>query len=264
MTACAADPSRPSTKVRLVSFNVHHGVGADGRHDLPRLAQVLAAADADVVCLQEVDRHFGDRSEHVDQALLLSRALDMELAWGPSIDEPGGGTDRRQYGNALLSRLPLLGSELHRLPGEGEPRSALRAQVQLAGGELWVTTTHLSSRSAEDRTVQAAAVAGLHTDPRAAVLVGDLNADAGAPELSALRERLSDAWELAAERSDQSGRFSLHARQGLTHPARRPRVRIDQVWVSAGVTVTGARVLDAAGASDHHPLLVELDVPVTG
>ena len=76
------------TAVRLVSFNVHHGVGADGRHDLPRLAQVLAAADADVVCLQEVDRHFGDRSEHVDQALLLSRALDMELAWGPSIDEP--------------------------------------------------------------------------------------------------------------------------------------------------------------------------------
>ncbi|WP_036339772.1 MULTISPECIES: endonuclease/exonuclease/phosphatase family protein [Modestobacter] len=253
------------TAIRLVSFNVHHGVGGDGRHDLPRLAQVLAAADADVVCLQEVDRHFGDRSEHVDQALLLSRALDMELAWGPSIDEPGSSSDRRQYGNALLSRLPLLGSELHRLPGQGEPRSALRAQVQLAGGALWVTTTHLSSRSADDRAVQAAAVAGLHADPgTAAVLVGDLNADATAPELAALREHLRDAWELAAERSDQAGRFSLHAHQGLTHPARRPRVRIDQVWVSAGVTVTGARVLDGAGASDHHPLLVELDVPVTG
>ncbi|GAA4747235.1 endonuclease/exonuclease/phosphatase family protein [Modestobacter marinus] len=252
------------TSVRLVSFNVHHGVGRDGRHDLPRLAQVLAAADADVVCLQEVDRHFGDRSEHVDQALLLSRALDLELAWGPSIDEPGGGTDRRQYGNALLSRLPLLGSELHRLPGQGEPRTALRARVQLAGGELWVTTTHLSSRSAEDRAAQAAALAGLHDHPQAAVLVGDLNAAATAPELAPLRERLSDAWELAANRSDQAGRFSLHARQGMTHPARRPRMRIDQVWVSAGVTVTGARVLDGSGASDHHPLLVELDLPAGG
>jgi endonuclease/exonuclease/phosphatase family metal-dependent hydrolase len=249
--------------VRLVSFNVHHGVGDDGRHDLPRLAQLLAAADADVICLQEVDRHFGDRSEQVDQALLLARALDMELVWGPSIDEPGrgGSSERRQYGNALLSRLPVLRSELHRLPGEGEPRSALRAEVELDSGALWVTTTHLSSRSAADRAAQAAAVAALHTDPRAAaVLVGDLNADAAAPELAVLREHLSDAWELAADRSDQAGRFSLHARQGLTHPARRPRVRIDQVWVSSGVTVTGARVLDGSGASDHHPLLVDLQL----
>ncbi|MCZ2806777.1 endonuclease/exonuclease/phosphatase family protein [Modestobacter sp. VKM Ac-2983] len=255
----------PSARVRLVSFNVHHGVGADGRHDLPRLARVLADADADVICLQELDRHFGDRSEHVDQALLLSRGLGMELAWGPSIDEPGTSSGRRQYGNAVLSRLPVLGSELHRLPGQGEPRTALRAQVQLAGGVLAVTTTHLSSRSADDRAAQAAAVAALHTDPRtAAVLVGDLNADATAPELAALREHLSDAWELAADRSDQAGRFSVHAHQGMTHPARHPRVRIDQVWVSPGVTVRGSRVLDSAGASDHHPLLVDLDVPATG
>ncbi|MCZ2838885.1 endonuclease/exonuclease/phosphatase family protein [Modestobacter sp. VKM Ac-2985] len=254
-------PNPVSRAVRLVTFNTHHGVGGDGRHDLARLAQVLQAADADVICLQEVDRHFGDRSEHADQALLLSRALGMELAWGPSIDEPGRGSERRQYGNAVLSRLPLLGSDLHRLPGRGEPRTALRTGVELAGGVLWVTTTHLSSRSADDRAGQAAAVAELHADPRAAaVLVGDLNADATAPELAPLRAHLRDAWETAADRSDQAWRFSLHARQGLTHPARRPRMRIDQVWVSAGVTVTGARVLDGAGASDHHPLLVDLEV----
>ena len=66
--------------VRLVTFNVHHGVGDDGRHDLPRLATVLAAVDADLICLQEVDRYYGGRSEDVDQALLLSRALDMPLS----------------------------------------------------------------------------------------------------------------------------------------------------------------------------------------
>ena len=253
--------------VRLVTFNVHHGVGDDGRHDLPRLARLLVDADPDVICLQEVDRHFGDRSEHVDQAELLARALDLELAWASSIDEPGRGglTERRQYGNALLSRLPVLTSEVHQLPGNGEPRSALRSRVQLEGARLWVTTTHLSSRAAADRAVQAAAVAALHTDPaEAGVLVGDLNAAPDAPELGVLREHLADAWELAAARSDQSGRFSLHAGQGLTHPARRPRVRIDQVWVSAGVGVRDARVLDGSGASDHHPLLVDLDVPAAG
>lgn len=259
----AATPERPLTAVRLVTFNVHHGVGDDGRHDLPRLARLLADADPDLICLQEVDRHFGDRSEHVDQGLLLARALGMELAWGPSIDRPPqpGRTERRQYGNALLTRLPVLTSEVHRLPGGGEPRSALRSLVRLDAGALWVTTTHLSSRSAQDRAVQAAAVAELVTGPEApGVLVGDLNADAGAPELAVLRERCGDAWELAGQRHDQSGRFSVHTGQGLTHPARRPRVRIDQVWVSTGVTVTGARVLDGSGASDHHPLLVDLTI----
>jgi len=256
----APGPDQPPIPVRLVTFNTHHGVGDDRRHDLPRLAKVLAAADADVICLQEVDRHFGDRSEDVDQALLLSRALDMQLAWGPAIDQARPGDEpRRQYGNALLSRLPILISDVHPLPGSGEPRSALRTLVELDGGALWVTTTHLSSASAADRAAQAAAVAGLHgREP--GVLVGDLNADAGAAELDSLRQHLTDAWEVAGERSDQAGRWSLRAQQGLTHPSRRPRVRIDQVWVTPGVTVREARVLDDGGASDHNPLLVHLEV----
>jgi endonuclease/exonuclease/phosphatase family metal-dependent hydrolase len=95
-----------------------------------------------------VDRHFGGRSEDVDQALLLSRALDMQLAWGPAIDEPRRDEGlRRQYGNALLSRLPILISDVHPLPASGEPRSALRTMVELDGAALWVTTTHLSTRS---------------------------------------------------------------------------------------------------------------------
>jgi endonuclease/exonuclease/phosphatase family metal-dependent hydrolase len=253
--------------VRLVTFNIHHGVGDDGRHDLPRLARLLADAEPDVLCLQEVDRHFGERSEFVDQALLLSRALDRELVWGASIDEPppAGRTDRRQYGNALLSRLPVLTSTVHRLPGGGEPRSVTRAVVGLDGGALAVSTTHLSSSSATDRAAQAAAVVALHADEGApAVLVGDLNADPGAAELGVLRERFTDAWELAADRSDQAGRFSLHSGAGLTHPARRPRVRIDQVWISAGVTVADARVLDGSATSDHHPLLVDLLITPSG
>ena len=262
----SAPETTGATAVRLVSFNIHHGVGDDGRHDLPRLARLLADADADVICLQEVDRHFGDRSEHVDQALLLSRALDMELAWSPSIDEPAraGQTERRQYGNALLSRLPVLGSDVHRLPGGGEPRSALRVLLDVAGSTLAVTTTHLSSKSAADRAAQAATVAGLAPGPAGTgVLVGDLNADAGAAELAVLRERFTDAWEQAGTRSDQAGAFSLHRDQGLTHPARRPRVRIDQVWVTAGVGVVDARVLDGSATSDHHPLMVDLLVPAT-
>jgi endonuclease/exonuclease/phosphatase family metal-dependent hydrolase len=259
----APGPDQPPIPVRLVSFNTHHGVGEDSRHDLPRLATVLAAADADVICLQEVDRYFGDRSEDVDQALLLSRALDMQLAWGPAIDEPQPG-DRppRQYGNALLSRLPILVSDVHPLPGSGEPRSALRTMLELDGGTLWVTATHLTTRSAEERRAQVAALAALHTDGMAAgVLVGDFNARPDAAELDPLRERFTDAWELAEDRTDQAGWRFWQRDEGHTHPARSPHRRIDQAWVSPGVGVASAHVLDAAGASDHLPLVVDLLIP---
>src|SRR3978361_1142670 len=150
-------PDQPPIPVRLITFNIHHGVGDDGRHDLARLAQVLAAADPDVICLQEVDRHFGDRSENVDQGLLLARALDMQLAWGPAIDEPQpDGRPAREYGNALLSRLPILVSDVHPLPGTGEPRTALRTMLELDGFTLWVTTTHLTVEAPADRAAQVA------------------------------------------------------------------------------------------------------------
>ena len=261
MTKPAPGPDQPPIPVRLVTFNTHHGVGDDGRHDLPRLATVLAAADADVICLQEVDRHFGARSENVDQALLLARALDMQLAWGPAIDEPRpGGQPRGEYGNALLSRLPILISDVHRLPGGGEPRAALRTMIELDGGALWVTTTHLSRKSG-DRAAQVAALADLHTAPmETGVVVGDFNTSPDAPEMAGLRAKFADAWELANERDDRSGwKFWQHD-EGHTHPARSPHRRIDQAWVTPGVAVAAAEVLDGAGASDHLPLMVELEV----
>jgi endonuclease/exonuclease/phosphatase family metal-dependent hydrolase len=265
VTKPAPGPDQPPIPVRLVTFNTHHGVGDDRRHDLPRLAKLLHAVDADVICLQEVDRYYGERSEDVDQALLLSRALDMQLAWGPAIDEPRAVADAtaepRQYGNALLSRLPILISDVHPLPGGGEPRSALRTMLELDGGTLWVTATHLTTRSVSERAEQVAALAALHTDRmEGGVLVGDFNTSPDAPELEVLRGRFTDAWEQAGARDDQAGWRFWRGDDGGTFPARSPRKRIDQVWVSPGVTVAAARVLDAEGASDHLPLVVDLEV----
>src|ERR1700709_1075371 len=64
-TSPARGPDQPPIPVRLVTLNTQHGVGPDERHDLPRLATLLASADADVICLQEVDRRFDGRSEDV-------------------------------------------------------------------------------------------------------------------------------------------------------------------------------------------------------
>jgi endonuclease/exonuclease/phosphatase family metal-dependent hydrolase len=222
---------------------------------------VLAGIDADVICLQEVDRHYDDRSEGVDQAVLLSQALDMQLAWGPTIDEPRPDGPARQYGNALLSRLPILVSDVHPLPGTGEPRTALRTMLELDGATLWVTTTHLTVQAPAERAAQVAVLAALHTEPMAAgVVVGDFNARAEAPELALLRERFTDAWTAAGSREDQAGWRFWNRDEGDTYPAHAPHRRIDHVWLTGPVTVAAAHVADGGGASDHLPLVVDLAV----
>ena len=177
-------------------------------------------------------------------------------------DRPAGsGREPRQYGNALLSRLPILISDIHRLPGAGEPRSALRTMVELDGGALWVTATHLSGGNAERRAAQVAALADLHTDGmETGVIVGDFNGEPEAPEFDVLRQRFTDAWQLARAREDQAGWRFWRGADGDTFPAHSPRKRIDHVWVSEGVAVAGAHVGGDEGASDHLPLVVDLEV----
>ncbi|MDQ3715117.1 MAG: endonuclease/exonuclease/phosphatase family protein [Actinomycetota bacterium] len=233
--------------LRLAAYNIAHGRGLDHQVDLDRTAAVIRRMAAHVVCLQEVDRHFGERSHHLDQALELSRALDMQVVFGASVTRSTRGGRTREYGNAILSRLPILTHDLHPLPGRRgeEPRSAQRVLVELDAGALWVINTHLTHKSPQDRAVQALAVRELVAEGMgAAVIAGDFNADNDAPELAALTD-LRDAWT-------ESGQGD-----GRTHPAHRPNRRLDHVLCSAGVIASSSQVM-RSDASDHLPLIVDL------
>ena len=116
-----------------MSYNIHHGRGVDDRLDLARIAAVIRGAGADIVGLQEVDRHWGERSDFADQAAELARDLAMHVVYGVNLDldplSPGG--PRRQYGNAILSDAPIRGWRNTLLPrtGELEQRGLLEALV---------------------------------------------------------------------------------------------------------------------------------------
>ena len=96
--------------LRLVVWNIRHGRGTDDEVDLQRIAEVIRALDADVIALQEVD----DRTERtggVDQVAVLADALRYEGFHGPHRPYQGG-----FYGNALLTRLPVLSQQTHEIP----------------------------------------------------------------------------------------------------------------------------------------------------
>ena len=52
--------------VRVLTYNIHHGEGMDGKIDLERIAAVIKRLEPDVVALQEVDVKT-TRSQGVDQ-----------------------------------------------------------------------------------------------------------------------------------------------------------------------------------------------------
>lgn len=243
-------------RLRVATFNIHHGVGADGRLDLGRTADVIAGTGATLVGLQEVDRALSPRSGWVDQAAWLAERLGMEVVHGATIDRdpPGGappGAPRRRYGNALLSAHPILAWRAVRLPGRPtrEARGLVDATVDVDGTVVRVAVTHLQNRSGGERRDQSALIAGLLAggDAPAAptVLLGDMNAGPGTPEMRALTAVLVDAWAVAGDGA------------GLTFPARRPVARIDYVLVSPGVRPLGAAVVGTR-ASDHRPVVADL------
>jgi len=253
----SAGPQAPDRPLRVMTFNIHHGAGTDGRLDLLRIARVVEDADVDVVGLQEVDRHFGARSDFVDQASWLARELNMHVVYGANLDLDPRTPDepRRQYGTAILSEAPILEWDNTYLPrfGSHEQRGLLRARINVRGVPVQVYNTHLQHDDAAERRVQAQAIRQLIGVPDdSVILLGDLNATPQAPEIRTLVENLVDVWK------------AVGVGAGYTYTSENPTRRIDYVMQSADVVARTIAVLTSpstADASDHLPVVADVALP---
>lgn len=282
--------------MRILSWNIQWGLGIDGRVDLARIASVAREFEADVLCLQEVAlNHPGlPGGAAMNQAEWLGGLfLGYEAAFGVASDLPDGVGGRRQFGNLILSRRPILQIFRHSLPWPADSavpsmqRAALEISVAAAefpGAALRVMTTHLEYYSVAQRTAQMEALRRLcdagwqqsvnppaptESDPpfavlprgEACVLCGDFNCPAGAAEYAALwrpdaAPALVDAATLGRDSVPPAPTFGVHERGYLQEAA-----RYDAFFVSADIAarVRGVEVDLASQASDHQPLLLVLE-----
>jgi endonuclease/exonuclease/phosphatase family metal-dependent hydrolase len=252
----AADPADRVREFDVLNYNIHHGQGEDGILDLERIARLIEDTGAEVVTLQEVDRHFGARSEWVDQPAWFAERLGMHVRFAANLDlDPAApGQPRRQYGTAVLSRYPIVASTntlLPKYPGQ-EQRGLLETTVVVRGTFVRVANTHLTHNNNAERQEQADKVVELLAgSDRPVVLAGDLNAIPDAPEIKTLTAVLTDSWTEAGEGP------------GYTYDAVNPTKRIDYLLHSADVSTKTIEVLDTQ-ASDHLPVLARLSVPAPG
>jgi endonuclease/exonuclease/phosphatase family metal-dependent hydrolase len=229
-----------ATTSRILSYNIKHGLGMDGKLDLKRTAETIRKLDPDIVALQEVDLRC-TRSGSVDQMAALGGMLGMHHSFGKFMDYGGG-----EYGLGILSKHPILRSESHRLPDGAEPRCALEIEVEIAGRRTSFVSMHLDWTSEDLRIAQAKAlVEKLAARTHPVVLAGDFNAT-----------RDSETLRLF------SGRWIALPKSGAayTSPADIPEAEIDFVLVPKGGLWEKliSEVIDERLASDHRPVLAVL------
>lgn len=255
----ATDPkavTRPDGgRSRILTYNVHRCVGTDGRLSPPRIAEVIASCEPDIVALQELD--VGRlRTGGVDQAHAIATELGMQLHFHPALK-----VMEELYGDAILTARPSRLVKAGALPAvprwpKLESRGALWASIDMGGADLHVINTHLSL-SRPERMAQVEALLGAQWlgDPRCrdpVLLVGDFNATPRSRGYRRLAARLHDGQLAPGSGSPKA-----------TFPAYLPVLRIDHIFVSRSVKVLNAEVVRtplARVASDHLPLVVDIRI----
>jgi endonuclease/exonuclease/phosphatase family metal-dependent hydrolase len=231
-------------RLRVVSWNVHGCVGVDRRFSPLRTAEALAALAPDVALLQEVGDNRGAHPP-VDQAQTLAQTLGFFAALGITMPrEPYG------YGNVTLSRLPVLDSDTFDLSVRGrEPRACLRVVVGREDLRLTTVNVHLGLEPDERRRQLRILVDDVLDFGGALVLGGDFNDFPPGPVSRTLGRFLADVGK--------------HIPRKRTWPSWLPFLRLDRVY-ARGLEVRSVhidRTPRTCAASDHLPLVVELDVP---
>jgi len=228
--------------MRIVTYNIHKGRGMDGRTSIKRIANVLAGLDADIIALQEV---FSLCDQQPGQVELLASELDLHASFGRTRQHKG-----RPYGNAILTRWPILAScEMDISRANRERRGCIRVDLKTPSGTLHVFNIHMGTNYFERRHQVRRLLSSRQIDedlsgPR--VLVGDFN-----EWVKGLTTRLlSDKFE--------SLNLELHVRRRRSYPGLLPLLHLDHIYFERPLQVEKAELIRtnlSKIASDHLPLV---------
>lgn len=281
--------------MKLVSWNIQWARGCDGRVSVRRIADTVRAyGDADVICLQEVAVGFDTLPglDGDDQVARFAAEFPAHRpVFAPGSDQQGSDGRPRQFGNLVLSRLPVRAVWRRMLPWPADPavpsmqRALAEVTLDAPAGPLRVLTTHLEYYSAVQRVAQVDALRALSAEaaahartppaakdsnpafapparPAAALLCGDLNCTPESPEFRRLIAPADDAqavwhdlWARCHPGRAHAHTVGLHGADWPDHP-----YCCDFALATADLLprIVSVEVDAETDASDHQPVWVEL------
>lgn len=241
-------------KLNVMTFNMHHGRGTDRKVDLERIAKVIRTSKADLIGLNEVDRYFSKRSDYVDQISWLAKKLNMDHAYGQAISlQPKASTEFREYGNAVLSRYPIVFQQNHSFIYRSrlmENRSLLEVLIELPQQHLKSYITHLSLNPFIHQKQTNFILQHCRDSSLPTVIMGDWNMR---PKSRAWRKITRDFRDVCHEREENQYFY--------TFPSSRPKSQLDYIFISEDLHVHSVEVVqNDPCASDHLPLQATLSI----
>lgn len=231
---------------RIVTYNIHSGIGRDKKQDYKRIGQFLASSGADVVLLQEMDTRPPERDTAQDVRDICAENT-FKLIPSPAIREADG-----WYGNAILTRFDVLSNDTVDVSQSGrQPRNVQIVELKTEKTPLTVVNTHKGLKKLERRSqfslLHEHLSQRLKEKQTPLVLAGDFN-----------------EWQFFSKAFKGLNSLLFQQKVGATFPSHFPVFSLDRVWVTDDIKVKACRKLKNAKTrvfSDHLPVLIDIELP---
>lgn len=245
------------TTIKMMTYNIYgaRATNPSNAADLDALAEVIKRQSPDFVALQEVDVYTNRTGKDVHQAKNLAEKLGMEWHFSKAIDRDGG-----EYGDAMLSKHPILEKQSYRLPCSaslpGEDRSLCVIKVNIEGKELYVMSTHLDHLSDDtNRKLQAEEIRTIIGNTEGSIIMaGDFNAIPSSAVMDIVGTYMT---------------FGARNGGDPTFPTEKPDRTIDYIMYtpiqdfavqSYQVVSREDQTVNGADASDHRPVVATIRI----
>jgi endonuclease/exonuclease/phosphatase family metal-dependent hydrolase len=238
----------PGHNIRILTYNIHQGLDADGRMNLEGIITEIKKLNPDIVCLQEVNRAQVSNGL-VDCLMPISHALGMPYVFGSNHDDG-------QYGNAILTRYPVRDwDNLRFFNNSTETRGTLHAVIKTKqpndmSSDLNVFVSHLDHIPGPEnvRLKQVREVLEFWAKRPRTIIAGDLNAEPDTSEMKPFYiSELRDALELSGKK------YVKTFWEGYGEQA----MKLDYIFISKDLNAVDAMIEDSR-ASDHKPVAVDI------
>ena len=229
-------------RLKIMTYNIHGARGVDGLRDYARIGALLAAQNIDIALIQELDTRPENRGSAEDIRNLMTDHFP-HFAFAPTMTASGG-----WYGNAVLSRFPILKEQVLDISSKGrEPRNILEVFIQTNSGPLHIVNTHkglgILERGKQIRQLNE--FLSIKSDVPL-IVGGDIN-----------------EWHTYAGALRKLNLVLHQVRFGPTFPTAFPVLRLDRMWCRPWTMVKSSQVLRTSATrlySDHYPLILEIEL----